>query len=250
MASEVKPAPKATDASAKDEEEGLEDTTITLFAPFEVQKPSRSLFQRSADRESDFSSSKSESRSREIEFQNSEAPSSGNPKVIFRKLKAAVSSSSGTTSKRPQELSVTVQPPAAAAAAVAETSVSSSQRSKISPTPSTGSSNPASSSSNPASSSSSIRQGYNSGEANVVGSVERALSEETKISLTSYSDAHRRTVKHPLLPPGGPGGVARPQSQGEARPQLQAVNKTEMLKRFGSIADNKVQVFQLFLLNY
>lgn len=247
MASEVKPAPKATDASAKDEEEGLEDTTITLFAPFEVQKPSRSLFQRSADRESDFSSSKSESRSREIEFQNSEAPSSGNPKVIFRKLKAAVSSSSATTSKRPQELSVTVQPPAAAAAAVAETSVSSSQRSKISPTPSTGSSNPASSSS-------SIGQGRNSGEASVVGSVERALSEETKISLTSYSDAHRRTVKHPLPPPGGPGGVARPQLQGVARPQLQAVNKTEMLKRFGSIADNKVQVFQLFftvsVLNY
>jgi hypothetical protein len=207
--------------------------TITLFAPFEAQKPSRSLFQRSPELESKSSSNKD----REIEFQTSEAQASGNAKVLFRKLKAAASWSSLSPSIQFEGSSN--QYSGGGRVGVEQHTYDGdgslrSHRSKVSPTPSSGS------------------------VASFVGSggehrqkMDHSMNETPEISLTSYSDARSRAIGKQLPSVGGvarlqtqPGGVARPQTQpgGVPRPQTPAVNKTEMLKRFGSIADNQVQV--------
>lgn len=210
------------------------EDTITLFAPFEAQKPSRSLFQRSSEYEGDSNGSGVDARSREIVFDASDAQSSGNARVLFRKLKAAVSgsssssqatasSSSSVTSSaqfnKPQnaELKFSLKPP------TSERSSLRGHRSKVSPTSSVVS----------VSSATGVEQGGVPGHI-VATTMEWSINEEPKISLTSYSDAHSHAVKQPtgVLHTGG----------GTARPQAQAVNKTEMLKRFGSIADNQVQV--------
>lgn len=212
MAAEKQQLPPTSSADLGVGEEAEQREEITLFAPFGAQKPTRSLFQRSSDYESEFSDSKSDSKSREIEFQSSETQTAGNAKVLFRKLKAVVSG----TSTSSLSMSSAQETP----------SVDNSARgywSKASPTPSVGSSiNTATGTADQASL-------YL--EPSVTLSVEQGLSDEPKISLTSYSDAHSHRVKRTAHPGGG---VARPQSQ--------AVNKTEMLKRFGNIADNTVQV--------
>ena len=229
--------PSSTGGAAEDTAEAEKEEEITLFAPFGAQKPSKSVFQHSSEYEGEFSDGRSDSR--EIEFQSSETPSVGNaPKVLFRKLKAAVSGSSlsslsmSTSVQEPS--SVTLKPPvnkppgssnrAGPNSSKAPSADTRAYRSRNSPTPSLGSSVAIS-----------VEQGGISGDPHM-RTVEQALSEEPKISLTSYSDAHGHVLRktgHPSA--GGGGGVVRQQSQ--------AVNKSEMLKRFGTIADNKgVQV--------
>lgn len=205
------------------------DETITLFAPFEAQKPTRSLFQRSSEHEGD-SSSSGVDMSKEIIFDGSDAQTSGNARVLFRKLKAAVSgssnssqasgsSSSGSSTAPFQSVGghSSLKPPTSDASSLR------SHRSKVSPTSSVVS----------FSSAVSVEQGSIPRHI-AAANMEQSVTEDPKISLTSYSDAHsRRIAKNPSALNTG-GGVARPQAQ--------AVNKTEMLKRFGSIADNQVQV--------
>lgn len=233
MASENKPPLTLPAAStAQDDTSASDEEKITLFAPFEALKSSRSLFQRSEERDSEYNSSRSEARSREIEFQESATgQSSGSAVVLFRKLKAVVSgSSSSSTSSTSSPAQLNSRPPTL----VANTSnhppsdnrcLQSGQRAKYSPTPSA------------RSASSGVEHGGVSAEPSVTASVEQNLSEEPRISLTSYSDPHSHMTKKSAHPGGGAVGGG-----GVVRPQAQAVNKTEMLKRFGSIADNKVQV--------
>lgn len=227
MTSEDRPPPNPTTSEVEAYEE-----TITSFAPFEAQKPSRSLFQRSSEIEGDSNSSGVDTRSKEIVFHASDAQSTGNARVLFRKLIAAVSGSSsssqpnvsssssgGSSYAKPEsaEGKATLKPPSSL----------TGHRSKVSPTSSVVS----------VSSAVSVEQGGMPGHI-VATNMEQSVNEEPKISLTSYSDAHGRAVKQPAaLHTGG----------GTVRPQAQAVNKTEMLKRFGSIADNQVQVSALKL---
>lgn len=226
MTSEDNPSPDAATTS----DPGAEETTITLFAPFEAQKPSRSVFQRSSQIESESSARRVEVQSKEIEFQNSEAQGSGNAKVLFRKLKAAVSgtpssdASSSTSSSNSSSVQIIIGSSSPKGIGTTRNSSDSGSlrghRSKGSPTPSTVNAASFVGGTGQAASSRSI--------------MEQSVGEDPKISLTSYSDAHNRLIaKQPAT--SHPGG-------GVARPQAQAVNKSEMLKRFGSIADNKVQV--------
>ena len=228
MTSADNPQPDAATSDPSGSAE--ETTTITLFAPFEAQKPSRSVFQRSCEPERESSAGKVEAKGRELEIQNPEAQA----KVLFRKLKAAVSGSSNpssnvssfTDSSNPSSVQIIVG--SSSPQSVGPSRNSSDQgdshgslrghRSRVSPTPSAVS------------------------VASFVGGAEQAAppritmeqSIDPKISLTSYSDAHSRLIAR-QPPSSHPGG-------GVAKPQAQAVNKTEMLKRFGSIADNQVQV--------
>lgn len=215
-----------------------EEEQITLFAPFEANKPhsassrALALFQGSSEADSDLATS-----SREIEFQESETQSAGNAKVLFRKLRAAVSSSGGSTSSyspvstpspaqlsiaRSQnnrtcnlEVSVNIHPPESLGGR------GHRHHGRFSPTASVSSSNMASSSGG---------RGI-SGEG---GIAVPSVREEQKISLTSYSDAHQRMVEE--------GSRRGGEEKGGGGGGGGAVNKTEMLKRFGNIADSKVQV--------
>ena len=182
-----------------------DEVQITLFAPFEANKSSRAPFLRSSENDSDESrTSVSSNRSREIEFQNSESRSAG--KVLFRKIKSAVSGSSSASSNTfsgpsPAQTSVMNKPPN-----VKGPAMSSSNNAALS------------------------NQATNFGDGLAVV-MESTLDEDPRISLTSYSDAHSRMV-----------AKQQGRDSGGSRVQSQAVNKTEMLKRFGSIAENKVQV--------
>lgn len=228
------PAPSGPPAPASGTDTGEEEDNkeeITLFAPFGAQKPTRSVFQRSSEYESEFSDSKSDSKSREIEFQNSETQSIGNAKVLFRKLKAVVSGSSASSlsmSTSTPDPNGSKPPSMGVGGNYNHTPSASSldngaRGSRVSPTPSVG---------NSVMARGGVDQVSVHTEPTVTQSVEQGLSEEPRISLTSYSDAHSHMIKKTAHPGGG---VARPQSQ--------AVNKTEMLKRFGNIADNtSVQV--------
>lgn len=251
------PAPASGPATAEDSgAEQEQEEEITHFAPFGAQKPTRSAFLRSSEYESEFSESKSDSK--EIEFQESEAQSvTSGAKVLFRKLKAAVSGSSASVSSSSQEVTgsnlssnnspglATTQPQRGSSHAPLSEPVSGGarggggsghMRSGASPTPSFGNSMAS------GTGVSAVDQLTSDPGGLTMSTAEQALSEETKISLTSYSDAHKiRKTPGAGASGGNPsgGGVAG----GMARPQAQAVNKTEMLKRFGSIADNKgVQV--------
>ncbi len=191
------------------------DESITNFAPFESLKPARSRFQRSAECVDDSGSFRVDPQSREIEFHSSESQSSGNPKVLFRKIKAAVSGSNISSSYSAQYPSDNSKPLSLGG----PTTSLGGQRSTADHAPS----------------SASIKSAPTSikhSEPSMAASIEQTVREfdSPKISLTSYSDPHH-------MPPrvgGAAGGVARPQAQ--------AVNKTEMLKRFGSIAESQVQV--------
>lgn len=221
MTSEDKPSPAGDITTTESFEE-----TITLFAPFEAQKPSRSLFQRSSELESESGSSRVETNSREIVFQDPESQAGGNAKVLFRKLKAAVSGSSinslspVTSSISSSQFVGNSNPPQSVGFKL-HTSDSNgslrSHRSKVSPTPSAVS-------------------GVEQSAAVPRHIMKQNVNEEPTISLTSYSDAHNRVVgKLPATSSSHSGGCV-------ARPQAQTVNKTEMLKRFGSIADSQVEV--------
>ena len=213
-----------------------EEDKITLFAPFEVNKShtasSRALavLHRSSEADSELWTN-----SREIEFRESETQYAGNARVLFRKLKAAVSSSGGSSSSYSPistpspsqlsnarhrikrrcnlEVSVNIPPPEGLGER------GHLHYGRFSPTSSISSSNMASS----------------SGGRDISGegiTVERSVREDQKISLTSYSDAHQRMVDK-----GSRRGGKEEEGGGGG-----AVNKTEMLKRFGNIADSKVQV--------
>lgn len=294
--------------------EPSEEEKITLFAPFEALKPSKSRFQRSMELDLESTTSGSPDMKKEIEFQSSEAQT-GNAKVFFRKIKAAVSGSGSSTNSLSSDRTPSPVAPVTSSLLGAEGEMSfypqlegTSLKARHLPRPTPRSS---------------VASGsYKAAGGEPVSSVQSA-SEDPQISLTSYSDAHSRStrpagggvarpgahagevgrsqprpgggvarppaqtsrpgegvarkpgggvakppgggvtrpqasskppggcVARPQAPAGGcvtkpqGGGMARPQAPaggGVARPQSQAVNKTEMLKRFGSIADNQVQV--------
>lgn len=237
-----------------------EDDKITLFAPFEAQKPPRSLFHESESEVFQGSENQGSARSKELEFQSSESQPPGNAKVIFRKLKAAVSGSTSTSgnssfsylsasvsfpsksspltqsSNSYQGRAPPTQPPAAAGSGVR---FQKGQRSSVSPTPSSESSGISSSSTDPSMVTTTIVEDPKMSR-NPKPTVNVEQSVEPRISLTSYSDPPR----HKVRPGGGGGGVVGVAGGGGsgARSQTPAVNKSEMLKRFGSIADNQVQV--------
>ncbi len=222
-----------------------EEDTITLFAPFESQKPARSLFYSSEQDVENNDSRAGHAKSREAEFQASESQATpGSAAVIFRRLKAAVSGGGSSSSlspsvsvpNKPSPLARISDPPQNQGGKETNRNSNQSltsdryqkgQRSSVSPTPSAGSV----SSSNVEPATTGDPKMFRNPKSSV--NVEHSL--EPRISLTSYSDPHVRAARQqPFM-----GGVA---GGGVARPQAQAVNKSEMLKRFGSIADNQVQV--------
>ena len=248
-----------------------EDDKITLFAPFEAQKPPRALFYNSDEEEAQKSENRGSTAgtgSGEIEFQGSESQAPGSATVIFRKLRAAVSGgstgpSSGNSSSLSASVSVSNKPSplvqslnfrpnqgSRGASRNAHPLGNSSihfqkgQRSSASPTPSAGSTGVSSNNTDPSTATA-------GGMArNTKVNVEQSV--EPRISLTSYSDPRGHIVRQSS---SGGGGVVMGMAGGVGvvRPQAQAVNKSEMLKRFGSIADNQVQVcmhanpFEVFL---
>ncbi len=208
---------QTTTSTLEGEGPGEGEPTITSFAAFDAAKPARALFGRPVGAESETVGLEG-SGSKEIEFRGSETQSSGTAKVFFRKIKSAVSGSTTATTQR------SISP------GYSESSSYQSQKSyprDNSPAPSSSSTGGGSG------------QGLHQG-----GGVTMEILDDPKISITSYSDAHSRLPgrhqprPHPVQ--------AQPQQQGMASasrpPSSQAVNKSEMLKRFGNIADNKVQV--------
>lgn len=225
---------------------GSEEEQITLFAPFEANKASGralSRFQRSSEVESDQRVS-----SKEIEFQDSESQSAGNAKVLFRKLKAVVSSGGVSSSS----YSPTSTPsPAQLAIAKNKSNRQPTLKVHVNVFPPEGSEGKGSHYDKHSSSvSSSVVVTSSGGRVVSLEGTERgqAAREDPRISLTSYSDAHHRRAGREEL--GGTdmrdgrleGGAAGGRKGGGG-----AVNKTEMLKRFGNIANSKVQVCVYFL---
>ena len=230
------PDSKNTTASSDYNTAPSEEEQITLFAPFEAHKEHPKKFQKSSETDSDVAS-------KEIEFQSSNSQSAGNAKVLFRKLKAVMSSGASSASSYSP-----VSTPSPAQQTVAKRS---------------GTSNPGNRPSGlkvhvnifPPENSGKERSKYEGHSSKFAGNTQGgagqmassrtsdgrihatiAPSDDPRISLTSYSDAHHhRTVRENGDgrhegggAGGGAGGVA--------------VNKSEMLKRFGTIADSKVQV--------
>ena len=209
---------------------------ITLFAPFEANRANTktlALLQGSSGAED----SDQGVSSREIEFQDSATHTTGNAKVLFRKLIAAVSTSGGSTSSyspvstpSPAQLSSTRNRVTRPYNLEVSTSVPPPERGhgrrqyhheRFSPNSSISSSNMASSSGG----------GHGASEEDA----QPCIKEERKISLPSYSDTHQRMMGEGPRKGGGEERVTGGGGGG-------AVNKTEMLKRFGNIADSNVQV--------
>lgn len=217
MTSETKVLPAIAAKPPVDMGHNNDQEEITHFAPFETQKGSRSLFHKSSELESQCIVSESDSSSKEIEFQQSlSGQFSGNAVVLFRKLKAAVGGGGGVTT--PFNTSPVEFP---------------ANRHTLDDSGSSGLTHSDYSAARSVSAvSSTLEHGRVDAELAMSSAVRENSSEEPRISLTSYSDAHRAKKA----------AASHQEVSGPIRTQVQAVNKTEMLKRFGSIADNKAQV--------
>ena len=183
---------------------------ITLFAPFESGKNSKNVSPRSSEFQKDKGGGKSSTNNLEVEFRESQNQS---PKVFFRKIKLAVSGS--TTSTSSHSSSHAPGPPKLGGGMTSQAFKSDySSGVKVGSIPSINMS-------------SSERKHSSSGHVSV--NANRDNGNFPQISLTSYSDAHSRLAK-------------KKSSQLGAGQQSQGVNKTEMLKRFGRIAESRTQV--------
>lgn len=280
MTSESKTASSTSKTASSTSRHVEEEEGITHFAPFEPHKsfkPSPFLKSSSellADQEDAVSSRSNEPK---VEFQHSEPLLSGNPRVIFRKLKSAVSSSSTTSS-----VNSSTATPEQEEVQGSSSSASASSSSAVPPPPDrpqdlqgrgtraegesyvevemavdvlAGNGSAAALSSQ---NSSDLNKMAGSGPYSSAGgevirgvriNIEPSIGDDPMISLVSYSDAHthllrqqqhQRQLQQQQLSQHG-GGVATRTSAMVPASLLQG-HKTEMLKRFGSIADNKAQV--------
>jgi len=207
-----------------------EEEQITLFAPFEPHRGSGKRFQRSYELET------SDPSSKEIEFRSSQSQTGGNATVIFKKLKAAMGSGASSTSS----YSPTSTPsPAQFRAASSKNNRSGALNVQVNvlPPEERGSKGRFQYEGQNSSSVSSNAVSSNGGRPTSEGGTGKShmVSDDPRISITSYTDAHRRAGYEAPTRRGGDRGSGRPDGGG-------AVNKTEMLKRFGNIANSKVQV--------
>ena len=241
-----------TTTASSDYNTAPSEEEITLFAPFEPHKASGKRFQRSSELET------SDPSSKEIELPSSQSQTGGNATVIFKKLfRAGVSS--GTSSTSSYSPASTPSPAQQSAASNRSSRPggrlgTSNVRVNVLPPEDKGrfqyerrNSSSVSSSNAVSSSGGRLTSEGGTGKSQLV-------SDDPRISLTSYSDAHRRAGKEePRVDRrsgrsnggGGSGRVGRGAVNGGGGSGIVgggAVNKTEMLKRFGTIANSKVQV--------